>query len=72
MERFAFSQLAIKRLEIVTLKANTASKRVAEKCSYRREGIQRGKLIQDGKYCDGYLFGKIRETEHLPKRHKLC
>ena len=51
------------RIEIVALKANKASHRVAEKCGYRREGIQRGKLLQNGKFLDAYLYAKVREQE---------
>lgn len=62
LEQFAFRRLKISRLEIVTLRANRASKRVALKSGYTREGIQRGKQHQDGKYFDVDLFAKVRGT----------
>jgi len=58
VERFAFDRLHIRRTEIVTLKTNAASQRVAEKCGYHKEGIQKGKLRFDGKYLDACLFAK--------------
>ncbi|MBI5580713.1 MAG: GNAT family N-acetyltransferase [Deltaproteobacteria bacterium] len=59
-ERYAFSQLKLKRLEIVTHIRNIASQKVAEKCRYRKEGIQRGKILHNGKYVDAVLFAKTR------------
>ncbi len=62
LEQFAFRRLRITRLEIVTLRANLASKRVAVKSGYTREGIQRGKQRHNGKYYDVDLFAKVRRT----------
>ena len=62
IEEFAFRQLDIRRLEIVTLRPNKASQRVAEKCGYRREGTQRGKLLHNGQYRDASLYAKVRES----------
>ena len=61
IEEFSFNRLQLTRIEIVTLKKNKASQRVAEKCGYRKEGIQRGKLILAGKYLDAYLYAKTKE-----------
>ena len=76
LEQFAIRKLGIVRLEIVTLLANHASKRVAVKCGYRREGTQRGKQLHNGKYHDVDLFAKIRRTSpqrrsHLPTKSDL-
>ncbi len=62
IEEFAFQQLDIRRLEIVTLRPKKASQRVAEKCGYRREGTQRGKLLHNGQYRDASLYAKARES----------
>jgi [ribosomal protein S5]-alanine N-acetyltransferase len=59
-ERFAFQKLKLHRIEIVTRRQNVASQRVAEKCGYRGEGIQRGKIFHDGKYEDAYLYAKTK------------
>jgi ribosomal-protein-alanine N-acetyltransferase len=60
LEQFAFRRLKISRLEIATLRANPASKRVALKCEYKWEGTQRGKQRHNGKYYDVDLFAKVR------------
>lgn len=60
VERFGFGEFKLKRIEIVTLKENIPSIRVAEKCGFRKEGIQRAKLFHDGQYRNAYLFAKIK------------
>ena len=60
VEKIAVADLGIRRLEIATAIKNRAAQRVALKCGYRREGIQRGKLIDErGRLRDGYLFAKV-------------
>ncbi len=59
-EQFAFDTLRLHRIELITLKENVASQRVAVKCNYRKEGIQRGKIQQNGQFLDVYLFAKTR------------
>ena len=60
IESIAFSDLDIERIELITLKQNKASIRVAQKCGYRKEGIQRHKLKLDGEWQDACLFAKVR------------
>lgn len=62
-EEFAFRRLKMTRLELVTLRANRASKRVALKCGYTNEGIQHGKQNHNGEYCDVDLFAKVRRIK---------
>lgn len=59
-EDIGFGKLGLRRLELVTLEGNAASIRVAEKCGYVREGVQRGKLVHGGNHVDAVLFAKIR------------
>lgn len=61
LEKFAFEELDIIRIEINMLKPNKASARVAEKAGYRKEGIARGKLMLDGEAYDCYVYGKARK-----------
>jgi len=62
VENIALADLGIRRMEIATALENRAAQRVAEKCGYRREGIQRGKLLDErGRQRDGYLFAKVVE-----------
>jgi ribosomal-protein-alanine N-acetyltransferase len=62
LERVAVHDLGINRLEILTLQGNEASRRVALKCGYVREGIQRGKQLHNGRYHDVTVFAKVRRT----------
>ena len=61
MERFGFAELGLRRIELLTLVENLASMRVAEKCGYRREGVQRDKLMMAGRYRDAVMFAKTIE-----------
>jgi RimJ/RimL family protein N-acetyltransferase len=59
--RFAFEQLGLQRVEIVTAAANIASQRVAEKAGARREGILRNRLLIRGESLDAVLFSLVPE-----------
>jgi len=60
IEAFAFERLELTRIEILMVKKNRASRRVAEKAGYRKEGLQRGKLVLDGERLDAYSFAKTK------------
>ena len=60
VEPICFNNLGIERLELITMKENTASIRVAIKAGYIKEGIQKHKLPFKGKFADVYLFAKIK------------
>jgi len=60
IENVCFEDLGMHRIEIITLKQNKASVRVAEKCGYRKEGIQKQKVKHEGKWADVYLFAKVK------------
>lgn len=57
-EQIAFRKLKFHRLEIVLMRKNSASARVAEKCGYRREGLMKGRILIDGEYQDAFLYAK--------------
>jgi len=59
-EEIGFDKFELQRMELVTLEKNAASIRVAEKCGYIREGIQRAKLIHEGEFVDAVLFAKTK------------
>lgn len=61
VEDICFNELGLERIELITLKKNGSSIRVAEKCGYKKEGIQRHKLKYDGKLEDAYLFAKVKK-----------
>jgi len=63
--QFAFSELHLSRLEIVTGLGNKASQRVAEKVGAVREGVLRRRLLVDGGPQDAVLFSLIPEDVRL-------
>ena len=52
---FAFRELGLKRIEILTLTDNAASRRVAEKAGARYEGVARGRLLYNGTPMDAAM-----------------
>ena len=59
--RFAFTELKLSRLEIVTAIGNRSSQRVAEKVGAVREGQLRRRLLLDGQPHDAVLFSLVPE-----------
>lgn len=58
--RFAFDDLGLERLELMTDPENVASQRVAEKVGFRREGVLRSHLLHcDGRRRDSVLFSLL-------------
>lgn len=57
--RFAFAELGLVRLEIVTQANNHASRGVAEKSGARFECVARNRVVVDGRPEDGLLFSLI-------------
>ena len=59
MEKICFEELGIVRIEIVMVVPNVASRRVAEKCGYKREGRLKKYLNIRGTIYDCYLYSKV-------------
>ncbi len=60
LSSWAFEDLELQRLELITDPDNAASQRVAEKAGYRREGIMRAHLRHpDGQIRDSVLFSLL-------------
>ena len=60
LSRYAFDELGLERLELVTDPDNRASQRVAEKVGYRREGILRSHIRhRDGRRRDSVMFSLL-------------
>lgn len=60
LERIGFRELGIRRMEIRMNVKNKASRRVAEKTGYVKEGKLRKAFVQNGKMVDNYLYAKVR------------
>jgi RimJ/RimL family protein N-acetyltransferase len=57
---WAFHELDLRRLELVTDPDNVASQRVAEKAGFRREGMLRSYLLdRDGNLGDAVMFSLL-------------
>ena len=58
--RFAFSTLALNRLDILVAEGNGRSQRVAEKVGAKREGLLRSRLVtREGQSRDAFLFSLL-------------
>jgi RimJ/RimL family protein N-acetyltransferase len=58
--RFAFEELDLGRLELITDPDNTASQRVAAKVGFQREGVLRSHLLHpDGRRRDSVMFSLL-------------
>ena len=58
---YLFESKSINRLEIETSVGNVASRKVAEKCGFKYEGLKRQAIYSKGRYLDIELFSLIRE-----------
>lgn len=60
LSRWAFEELGLGRVELVTDPDNVASQRVAEKAGFTREGVLRSILVdRDGSRRDGVMFSLL-------------
>ena len=59
LAHFGFSQLELKRIEIVTAVDNVGSQRVAEKLGAFREGILRDRILVGSETRDAVMFSLI-------------
>lgn len=60
VEKIGFEELGLKKLKILMMPENKASKRVAEKNGYEKEGLLKKEIELDEEYKDAYLFGKVK------------
>lgn len=56
---FGFEQLGLQRIEILAMPDNHASRRSAERCGARYEGIARQRLQHAGQACDAAVYALI-------------
>ena len=54
------SKTGFERVEAEVAKGNTASRKLAERCGFKLEGIKRnGLILDDGTYMDVYVYGML-------------
>lgn len=59
--RFLFETKTIQRLHLTVVVGNAASKRVAEKCGFKSEGIARRAVLIKGQHLDMEWFSILRD-----------
>jgi [ribosomal protein S5]-alanine N-acetyltransferase len=59
IEKIAFKDIGIKRIEIIMITENKASEKIAIKCGYEKEGVAKKKIKVIDKYYDCYLYEKV-------------
>lgn len=67
--RFAFSDLALHRVEAACLPNNAPSRRLLERVGFRQEGLARAYLRINGVWADHLLYG-ILSSDSLPASEK--
>ncbi len=60
LEKIAFEELGLLRLQILMEPENIASVKVAEKCGYSEEGLMKKAYLRDDEYRDCLLYAKVR------------
>lgn len=60
LSQYLFSTKTINRLQLTVIPGNQASKRVAEKCGFKSEGIMRGAIFHHGENRDLEMFSLLR------------
>lgn len=63
---FLFSTRKINRLQLTVMLGNEASRRVAQKCGFRSEGVVRGALFLRGENHDLEMFSLLRTDTRPP------
>ena len=58
---WSFAELGMVRLELLISVENPASKRVAERCGYRLEGVLRSAYVKPGVREDTELWSRLRD-----------
>jgi RimJ/RimL family protein N-acetyltransferase len=63
--RFLFATKKINRLQLTVMLPNVASRRVAEKCGFKLEGIARGAIFHKGRNHDLEMYSILRDEVSL-------
>jgi len=65
--RYAFEELGMHRLELMTFDFNIRGMRVWEKCGFRQEGVMRKARLANGEWRD-LIFYALLEEEHRGRK----
>lgn len=61
MVRFAFEELRLHRLELEVFSFNPRARHVYEQAGFRREGVRREAVLDNGRYADVILMAVLEE-----------
>jgi ribosomal-protein-alanine N-acetyltransferase len=61
LARYLFDTRPVNRLRLIIHTENAASRRLAEKCSFRHESTSRGAWFHGGRYQDVEVYALLRE-----------
>ena len=61
VEKIAFKELNLARIELPVITMSKADIRVAEKCGYHKEGLLKNRITLKNRYADAFLFAKTRD-----------
>lgn len=59
--RYAFEELGLHRLELLTFVFNERGIRVWQKCGFRQEGVMRKARLANGRWCDLILYALLED-----------
>ncbi len=59
--RYAFGELCLHRLELMTFVFNRRGIRLWEKCGFKREGVMRQARLANGEWCDLFLYALLED-----------
>jgi RimJ/RimL family protein N-acetyltransferase len=59
LTRWAFDEQALLRLTLIIDVANTGSQKVAQRCGYVREGLQRNAFVKPGVRSDALVYSRL-------------
>jgi RimJ/RimL family protein N-acetyltransferase len=60
LTRWAFDEQRLERLTLVVDVANAASRKVAERCGYVRDGVLRNAYVKPGVRADTIIYSRLR------------
>lgn len=65
----AFYQLGLERVSFGTSEENTAMQRLGDKLGFVKEGVKRKAFYKNGRFCDIYEYGLLKEDWMHEKMH---
>jgi [ribosomal protein S5]-alanine N-acetyltransferase len=68
LSEYLFAHTPAQRIQAATHAENIAEQRSLEKAGFRLEGVIRAAEFREGRWCDGYLYSRLRD-DSSPAMH---